>query len=293
MFGAIKARRQLQDIQLVLKVKKGDEDGEEWIRPIRDRVPEACFLSKPMTALETRSLINCCHCFVSLHRSEGFGRGTGEAMFLGRLAMATAWSGNLDYMTNENSLLVDYDLIPVGVGDYPFGEGQHWANAKVEHAVELLDKAIGDPDRARLTAAVGRRTVRMDHGYRAVGLRIMDRVAAIEDLISHIGYLVEVTSGADGVPPDLGGAVAANDAAPSISDPGEVKPAVPYVLQEATASLDRRTSDPTAPPEMTTGPTVTRRKSGRRTKKRLKRLDAADGSEDIAEHVKDWSDVLG
>jgi hypothetical protein len=36
-----------------------------------------------MTSLETRSLINACDCFASLHRAEGFGRGTGEAMFLG------------------------------------------------------------------------------------------------------------------------------------------------------------------------------------------------------------------
>ncbi len=68
-----------------------------------------------------------CDCFVSLHRSEGFGRGTGEAMFLGRLALATGWSGNLDYMTEENSLLRGSRLVPVGADEYPHGEGQVWA----------------------------------------------------------------------------------------------------------------------------------------------------------------------
>jgi hypothetical protein len=179
MFEAFRKRRQFADVQLVLKVKNADEDGEEWLRPIHDRLPEACCLAKPMSALETRSLINCCDCVVSLHRAEGFGRGTGEAMFLGRLAMATGWSGNLDYMTNDNSLLVERRLVPVRTGDYPFGEGQIWAEADVDHAVALLDAVIADPARARAIAARGRRDIHLGHGYRAVGLRILDRVTEI------------------------------------------------------------------------------------------------------------------
>jgi hypothetical protein len=179
MFEALRQRREFRDVQLVFKAKKGDEDAEDWLQPIRDRVPEARFLAKPMSALETRSLINCCDCVVSLHRAEGFGRCTGEAMFLGRLALATSWSGNMDYMTNENSLLVNHDLVPVPVGEYPFAEGQVWAEANVDHAVELLDAAIDEPARARSIAENGRRDVRLAHGFRAVGLRVLDRVTQI------------------------------------------------------------------------------------------------------------------
>jgi hypothetical protein len=185
MFEALRRRREFGDIQLVVKAKKGDEDAEDWLQPIRDRVPEARFLAKPMSALETRSLINCCDCFVSLHRAEGFGRCTGEAMFLGRLALATSWSGNLDYMTKENSLLVDHDLVPVRVGEYPFAEGQLWAEANVGHAVELLDAAMGNPDWVRAIAAKGRRDVRLGHGFRAVGLRVLDRLTQIMGELAH------------------------------------------------------------------------------------------------------------
>ena len=184
MMEAICARRPFQDIQLVLKVKKGDEDGEGWLAPIREPLPEALCLSKPMSSLETRSLINACDCFVSLHRAEGFGRGTGEAMFLGRLAMATGWSGNLDYMTPENSLLVDHRLVAVGADAYPHGEGQVWAEADVGHAVDLLEAAVTDRARARTMAARGRLDIRLGHGYRAVGVRIMDRVAQISDALA-------------------------------------------------------------------------------------------------------------
>src|SRR5262249_48568992 len=101
-----------------LKVKDGESGADDWLAPLRERLPHTVCISNPLNALETRSLINCCDCFASLHRSEGFGRGTGEAMFLGRLALATGWSGNLDYMTAENSLLADYRLVPVGHNEY-------------------------------------------------------------------------------------------------------------------------------------------------------------------------------
>ena len=37
-----------------------------------------------------------------------------EAMLLGKPVIATRYSGNLDFMDDANSLLVDYQLVPVG-----------------------------------------------------------------------------------------------------------------------------------------------------------------------------------
>jgi hypothetical protein len=181
-YEAIRTRQKFRDVQLVLKVKKADDSAREWLHPIRDRFPEAICIDQPMNSLETRSLINCCDCFASLHRAEGFGRGTGEAMFLGRLALATAYSGNLDYMTNSNSLLVEYQLQPVPSGDYPFHKGQVWAEPDSQTAIELLDEVIRNPDRARKVAAIGQRDVRLNFSHRAVGLRILDRITALQSI---------------------------------------------------------------------------------------------------------------
>jgi glycosyltransferase involved in cell wall biosynthesis len=46
--------------------------------------------------------------FVSLHRAEGFGLVNAEAMARGKVVIATAWSGNMDFMSASNSLPVDY-----------------------------------------------------------------------------------------------------------------------------------------------------------------------------------------
>ena len=50
---------------------------------------------------------------ISLHRSEGFGLVPAQAMALGKPVIATAWSGNLDFMNKNNSALVSYSLVPV------------------------------------------------------------------------------------------------------------------------------------------------------------------------------------
>ena len=179
VFEALRRRHEFADIQFVLKAKRGDEDADDWLAPLKERCPDAIFLSQPMSSVETHSLINCCDCFASLHRSEGFGRGAGEAMYLGRLALATGWSGNLDYMSAQNSLLVDYRLVPVGPGEYPHGEGQQWAEPDIDHAVALLGKVINDAQKAREVARRGRRSVELGYSYRAVGVRILERLADI------------------------------------------------------------------------------------------------------------------
>ena len=101
-------------------------------------------------------------------------------MFLGRLALGTAWSGNLDYMTEGNSLLVRYRLVPVGEDQYPHGEGQVWAEPDLGHAIELLEGVIDHPERAHAIAARGRRDNRVGLGYRAVGSRILARVREVQ-----------------------------------------------------------------------------------------------------------------
>src|SRR6185437_4750059 len=127
LYEAVKARRPHDDVQLVLKVKKGAEREEDCLLPLRERLPNAVFVSELLDTFETHSLIAACDCFVSLHRGEGFGRGPAEAMFIGKLALATGWSGNLDFMTPDTSLLVDYRLVDVASGEYPHSDGQQWA----------------------------------------------------------------------------------------------------------------------------------------------------------------------
>ena len=166
----------MADIQFVLKVKDAEGDAEDFLGPLRAKHPEILFIGGRMSSLETRSLIAASDCVVSLHRAEGFGRTTAEAMYVGRVALATGWSGNLDYMLPSDSLLVNCRLVPIGPGEYPFGEGQLWADPDTTHAARLAARLIDDPVGMARLAVAGLRHVRLYHSNRAVGLRILHRL---------------------------------------------------------------------------------------------------------------------
>jgi hypothetical protein len=169
-----------RDVQLVLKVKNVERGAEEWAASL-EHDPQVKVIATPLDTLGVRSLISACDCFVSLHRAEGFGRGLGEAMALGRLALGTGWSGNVDFMTDRNSLLVRHGLVALQPDEYPHWQGQSWADPDVDHAWSLLRPVLDDPDRGRALARRGQADVLRTHGNRAVGLRILDgleRIAA-------------------------------------------------------------------------------------------------------------------
>ena len=44
-------------------------------------------------------------------------------MYFGKPVIATGYSGNLDFMDDENSYLVDYELVPIGEGAAPYPAG--------------------------------------------------------------------------------------------------------------------------------------------------------------------------
>ncbi len=178
LFARLRAARPLADCQLVVKVKDGERSGSRWSAEL-PALPGLQVLSDPLDTLGTTSLIAACDCFVSLHRAEGFGRGLGEAMALGRLALGTAWSGNLDFMTAQNAILVPTELVPVRAADYPHGRGQRWAQPDVEWAASALLALLDDPELRRRRAEQGRRDVLRTHGHRAVGLRVLDRLERI------------------------------------------------------------------------------------------------------------------
>ncbi|HVH34927.1 MAG TPA: glycosyltransferase, partial [Tahibacter sp.] len=84
------------------------------------------------------SLQAACDVYLSLHRAEGFGLGLAECMALGKPVIATAYSGNLQFMDADNSCLVPYRLVPVNEGEYPDWRDQHWAEPDVAAAAAHL-----------------------------------------------------------------------------------------------------------------------------------------------------------
>jgi glycosyltransferase involved in cell wall biosynthesis len=111
---------------------------------------------------DLQALHRCVDVHVSLHRSEGFGLGMAEAMCMGKPVVATSYSGNMEYMTPDNSCLVDFDLVPVREGEYQHGDGQYWAEPDPAHAAQHMrklyeDRAFGARIGARASADMQKR----------------------------------------------------------------------------------------------------------------------------------------
>jgi glycosyltransferase involved in cell wall biosynthesis len=100
------------------------------------------FIDHCLTKDEMLSLLEVVNCYVSLHRSEGLGLGMAEAMSLGTLVIGTRYSGNMQFMNSKNSLLVDYELIPVGSHEYPYADGNFWSDPVISSARTQMRYAL-------------------------------------------------------------------------------------------------------------------------------------------------------
>jgi len=181
-FEIVAARRPEADLCLVIKSRAG-VDAEAAQAELEARVaalaPRAMTIGYELSDNEIKNLVRVCDVFVSLHRSEGFGRGMAEAMALGRPAIATGYSGNLDFMAPGTGLLVDHALVPVAPGAYPHGDGQVWAEASPEHAATLIEQLLDDPAATRAMGRCAQAHVRETLSVEAVGRRYLERLQAI------------------------------------------------------------------------------------------------------------------
>jgi glycosyltransferase involved in cell wall biosynthesis len=91
-----------------------------------------------------RALMATADCYVSLHRSEGYGLTLAEAMSMGKPVIATGYSGNTDFMTGMNSMLIPYSLVKVGVNAEGYPAESSWAEPDHAQAVLAMQKLVDD-----------------------------------------------------------------------------------------------------------------------------------------------------
>jgi glycosyltransferase involved in cell wall biosynthesis len=105
------------------------------------------------------ALVAAADCMVSLHRSEGLGLHLAEAMWLGTPTIATRYSGNLDFMNDDNSLLIDFELVNIENGEGVYPEVAKWAAPNLEQAADALRRLADDATLASRLADAGRQTM--------------------------------------------------------------------------------------------------------------------------------------
>ena len=134
-------------VGLVLKASHVSHENREWRRVKRlvEADPRIHIIDSTLRRPQVMALYKCCDCYVSLHRAEGFGRGMAEALMLDLQLIATAFSGNLDFCTEERVGLVRFNRRNVRRLEYFHADGQDWADPDIDHAAELMKSIRSDP----------------------------------------------------------------------------------------------------------------------------------------------------
>jgi len=139
-----------KDVTLVLKFTGTKQYPEAYKQIIRaaDGLPVKLF-PEYMKRERLYGLMSVCDCYVSLHRSEGFGLTIAEAMSLGKPVIATAYSGNMDFMNTNNSFPVRYRMKRIERSVGPYKKGAEWAEPDVIHASDLMRMVVNNPMKAK------------------------------------------------------------------------------------------------------------------------------------------------
>jgi glycosyltransferase involved in cell wall biosynthesis len=130
--------------------------------------------------------IAACDCYVSLHRSEGYGLTMAEAMAYGKPVIATAYSGNLDFMDEANSFLVPFSLTTIPRRRGPYSAGEQWADPDVDAAAELMRYVYDHPDEAREIGHAASVELRMHYTIQRTASFVAQRLADPERLASRL-----------------------------------------------------------------------------------------------------------
>jgi glycosyltransferase involved in cell wall biosynthesis len=168
------------DVGLVIKVHGGAAGGDRrtWLAE-QAADPRISIIDQTLPREQVGTLMKLSDCFVSLHRSEGFGLGMAEAMALGKPVIGTDYSGNTDFLTEETGFPVAYRLVPVAPGAYPGSEDQVWAEPDIEHASWLMRRIVAGDDNVVERIEAGRRYMAEHHSPAAVGLKCRERLAQL------------------------------------------------------------------------------------------------------------------
>jgi glycosyltransferase involved in cell wall biosynthesis len=172
-------QRAFPDGRALLVVKINNPDMSEAARTVVERFKAVAaqagnvrILDQSLPYPEVASLFASIDVYVSLHRGEGLGLGMMECMALGKPVIATAWSGNVDFMDAENSCPVPFTLVPLDPGTQYFaisaGVPQVWAEPSVEAAAQWMKRLDASP---ALRATIGRKAQASITGFLAEASR--------------------------------------------------------------------------------------------------------------------------
>lgn len=123
--------------------------------------PRIIVRDRELSYADSLAEMRSCDAYVSLHRAEGFGYTMVEAMMMGKPVIASAYSANLDYMSDETAFLVGGCERYLDNDDYiGVTPGARWFEPDIAAAAEAMRRVWEDRTERERRAAAGATFVR-------------------------------------------------------------------------------------------------------------------------------------
>ncbi len=147
---------------------RSETGGADRLAPIR-------IVTDVLSSAELPRLYAAADAYVLASRGEGWGRPYMEAMAMGLPTIASRFSGNLEFMHDGNSFLVEGELIRVDddadlIND--LYRGHRWFDADVDELANTMRRIASDPRAARERCAGARAELIERFGPEAIAARI-------------------------------------------------------------------------------------------------------------------------
>ncbi|WP_436699346.1 glycosyltransferase [Nocardioides sp. BYT-33-1] len=157
----LKAHPQPGAARLVIKAINGSkrQQDQEHLRYLAAGRPDIVLIDRYLSRPELDYLMHRADCYVSLHRSEGFGQTLAEMMAIGKPVIATNYSGNLEFTRPDNSYLVPYAKVAVPSGADPYPTTARWAEPDLDEAARLMLQVRENPREAKERGEAAARTI--------------------------------------------------------------------------------------------------------------------------------------
>jgi len=138
--------------------------------------PDIMLYHKMLSRDQILSLHKIGHCLVMPHRAEGWSCSHFESMAMGNPTIGTGFSGNTEFMNDDNSFLIDYQLTPVSGMPWGLYSGKGmWAEPNLEHLMSHMRNVFDNYEEAKKKGTKAKEDMQK-YSWENIGRKIVNEI---------------------------------------------------------------------------------------------------------------------